>query len=106
MFRDIFSFFRFVLAVVVTVYFTIFTVQSLWSWYVWLKGSEKYMGLLRRYLLVQTLRLRFKTFWGDVLICVLLLIAFVLLWRAQLVVDDIYDTLKAVRHAQPSVQSS
>jgi hypothetical protein len=92
-FRDLFQFFRFLLAVAVTVYFTIITAQSLWSWYVWLASSDKYMTLLRRYLLVQTLRLRFKAFWGDVLICLFLGIAFIMLWRAQVLLDRVEKTL-------------
>ena len=56
--------------------------KSLWGWYTWLAGSDKYMTMLRRYVIVHGLRLRFKTFWGDVLICLLLCIAFLILWRA------------------------
>jgi hypothetical protein len=78
---DFFEFFRYFLGTVVTIYASIVTLQSLWGWYVWLAGEEKYMNLLRRYLLVQGLRLRFRAFWGDVIICVLLCVVFVLMWR-------------------------
>lgn len=96
MFRhlDFFDFFRWVLGTIVTIYATIITLQSLWGWYVWLSGSDKYMTMLRRYLIVHGLRLRFKTFWGDVIICILLCVAFLLLWRAHLVIYDIGAKLR------------
>ena len=34
-------------------------------------------------MIVHGLRLRFRTFWGDVLICVLLCVAFLILWHAH-----------------------
>ena len=57
---DLFNFFRIWLGWIVTIYATIITVQSLWGWYVWLAGSDKYMSLLRRYVVLQGLRLRFR----------------------------------------------
>lgn len=77
---DVFNFFRWWLALIVTVYATVVTLQSLWGWYVWLAGSDRYMSLMRRYLIVHGLRLRFTDFWGDVIICALLCIAFGLIW--------------------------
>ena len=65
--EDPFDFFRWWLGWIVTIYATVITLQSLWGWYVWLAGSDKYMTLLRRYVLVQGLRLRFRSFWGDVI---------------------------------------
>lgn len=91
---DIFNLFRRLVAIVATVYATIITVQSLWGWYVWLAGQDKYIGMLRRYLIVHGLRLRFRTFWGDVLVCVLLCVVFVLLWHAHRI---IYDTALVLR---------
>ena len=78
---DLFNFFRWVLGTIVTIYVTIITLQSLWSWYVWLAGSDRYIGLLRRYLIVHGLRLRFTAFWGDVIISILLCVVFLLTWR-------------------------
>ena len=78
---DLFDFFRWWLAWIVTVYATVITVQSLWGWYVWLAGSDKYISLVRRYIIVQGLRLRFRAFWGDVIICGLLCAAFLMMWR-------------------------
>ena len=80
---DLFNFFRWWLSWIVTIYASILTLQSLWNWYLWLAGQDKYIGMLRRYLIVHGLRLRFKAFWGDVIITVLLCVAFLLLWRAH-----------------------
>jgi hypothetical protein len=83
MFRetDLFNFFRWVLCIIGTIYVTVITLQSLWGWYVWFQGPDKFITLARRYVLLHGLRLRFKTFWGDVIICLLLCIAFLLMWR-------------------------
>jgi len=88
---DLFNFFRWVLGTIVTIYVTIITLQSLWSWYVWLAGSDRYIGLLRRYLIVHGLRLRFGSFWGDVIISVLLTITFFILWHAHHLLYDLKD---------------
>ena len=93
---DAFDFFRWVLSIIATIYATVVTLQSLWGWYVWLQGSDKYMTMLRRYVLVHGLRLRFKAFWGDVLICVLLCVAFLLLWRAHVIIYDVGARLRNV----------
>ncbi len=100
---DLFRFFRLLLAWFVTIYCVIVTAQSLWGWWRWLAGRDRYISLLRRYLLVQALRLRFRAFWGDALICLLLCAAFLLIWRAQYQMDQIEQTLKHVRtsHVQP-----
>jgi hypothetical protein len=78
---SIFDFFRHTLALVVTIYATVVMLQSLWTWYVWLAGSDRHVSLLRRYLIVHGLRLRFTAFWGDVLISLLLCVVFILTWR-------------------------
>lgn len=77
---DYFQLFRWSLGTVVTIYATVVTLQSLWGWYVWLAGQDKYIGLLRRYVIVQGLRLRARQFWMDVLVCLLLCVAFLLMW--------------------------
>jgi len=96
---DLFNFFRYGLAWVVTIYASIITVQSLWGWYVWLAGADRYMGILRRYLIVHGLRLRFGTFWGDAIISVLLCVVFFMLWHAHLLIYDLGQTYKAQRVA-------
>jgi hypothetical protein len=97
---DFFNFFRYVLALIVTVYATVVTLQSLWGWYVWLAGQDKYIGVLRRYLIVHGLRLRFKTFWGDVLVCLLLCVAFLIMWHAHHVIYELGDRVRDARLAQ------
>jgi len=91
--HDLFDFFRFLLGLIVTVYATVLTLQWLWGWYVWLSGADRYTSLLRRYILLQGLRLRFRTFWGDVIICILLCVAFGLMWHAQGLLDEIGQKL-------------
>ena len=99
--EDPFDFFRWWLSTIVTIYATVITLQSLWGWYVWLAGSDRYMSLLRRYLIVHGLRLRFTAFWGDVIICCLLTVAFLMLWRAHAILYDLGNTLTYVRqHAR------
>jgi hypothetical protein len=78
---DPFQFFRLTVAWIATIYATVVTLQSLWGWVVYLSGSDKYVMLVRRYLIIHALRLRFTTFWGDVIICILLCVVFGLLWR-------------------------
>lgn len=92
--HDPFDSFRWMLGWAVTIYASIVTLQSLYGWWVWLAGTDRYVSILRRYIIVQGLRLRFRTFWGDVLICGLLCVVFVLLWHAHHVVADIARTLK------------
>lgn len=99
---DFFDLFRWSLGTIVTIYATIITLQSLWGWYVWLSGDDKYMTMLRRYLIIHSLRLRFATFWGDVLVSLLLCIAFVVLWRGHVIIYDVGEKLSdaAVVHAK------
>lgn len=99
--EDPFDFFRWWLGTIVTIYATVITLQSLWGWYAWLAGSDRYMSLLRRYLVVHGLRLRFTAFWGDVIICGLLSVAFLMLWQAHGVIYELGNTLTHVRqHAR------
>ena len=94
---DFFNFFRYLLGLIVTVYATVITLQSLREWVLWLAGSDKYITMVRRYVIVHGLRLRFKTFWGDVIICVLLGVAFLILWRAHVIIYDIGAKLSDAR---------
>lgn len=94
---DFFNFFRWVLATIATVYATVVTLQSLWGWYVWLAGSDRYMTVLRRYLIVHGLRMRFRAFWGDVIICGLLCVMFLIIWHAHGIIYQIGETLRDVR---------
>ena len=86
-FDDLFHVFRWLLSIIAGVYATIITVQSLWGWYVWLAGPDKYTSMLRRYVIVHGLRLRFRAFWGDVAVCIGLSVIFLLLWRAHVIMN-------------------
>lgn len=94
---DIFDYFRYILATIATIYATVITLQSLWGWYVWLAGGEKYISIVRRYVIVQGLRLRFRTFWGDLLICGMLCVTFLILWHAHYLIYDLGDRVADVR---------
>ena len=101
---DFFQFFRYVLGTIVTIYATIVTIQSLYGWWVWLAGSDRYISLVRRYVILHGLRLRFKTFWGDVIICILLTVLFCQLWLAHARVrglGDIYDDARRESQFNP-----
>lgn len=99
---DFFEFFRYFLGWVATIYATAVTLQSLWGWVVWLGGEDRYVSLLRRYLVLHGLRLRFTSFWGDVLICALLCVAFVILWHAHGVMADMGKRVWDVRRLTQS----
>ena len=105
MFDDLFDFFRYALGTVVTIYATIITIQSLWGWYVWLAGRDKYISMMRRYLIVHGLRLRFKTFWGDAIICLLLCVVFFILWHAHGKIYDLGSNLESIRNESRIAQS-
>ncbi len=90
---DFFNLWRWMLSIVGGVYATVITLQSLYGWYVYLAGSDRFISLARRYIIVHGLRLRFTSFWGDVIICMLLTIAFFILWHAHTVLFDIEGVL-------------
>ena len=71
----------------VTIYASIVTAQSLYGWWVWLAGGEKHISLLRRYVIVHGLRLRFAAFWGDVIVCILLCVTFLIMWRLHSLIE-------------------
>ena len=77
------------------------TLQSLWGWYVWLAGNDRYISVVRQYVIVHGLRLRFRTFWGDVLICLLLCVAFLVTWRVHVVILDLGMTLHSIPAGDP-----
>ena len=77
---DPFQFFRLTVAWIATIYASVVTLQSVYGWILYLQGGDKYMTIVRRYLIIHALRLRFKTFWGDVIICILLCVVFILLY--------------------------
>jgi hypothetical protein len=86
---SLFTFFRWLGFVFVTIYVTITTAQSLWGWYVFLWQRDRYMNILRSYVIVHGLRLRMRSFGGDALVSVLLCVAFLLMWKAHSTLDAI-----------------
>ena len=86
---DLFTIFRWLAFVFVTIYVTITTLQFLWSWYTFLRQRDRYIGLLRNYLILHGLRIRVKSFAGDVVVSALLCVAFLLMWRAHVHLDAI-----------------
>jgi len=86
---DFFNFFRIVLEIFVSVYATVVTMQSLYGWFVFLSGSDRHVSLMRQYVVLQGLRLRFRNFWGDVLVCIGLSIVLLMLWHAHRLVEGI-----------------
>jgi hypothetical protein len=100
---DLFDFFRYALAWVVTIYALIVMAQSAWGWYVWLAGSDQYISLIRRYVIVHGLRLRFRAFWGDVIICLLLSVVCVMLWVAHSRVDQLKVALDRARQPETPI---
>ena len=91
---DVFNFFRWGLSIVVSVYCVIVTAQSCYGWYIWLMTEDRYMSIVRQYVVLHGLRLRFRTFWGDVLVCVLLCVVFLLLFHAHQVILSIDPTYR------------
>src|SRR3954452_21287455 len=104
---DLFDWFRRGIGWIDTVYATVITLQSLWGWYIWLAGRDRYIGLLRRYLIVHGLRLRFGSFWGDVIISILLTVTFFILWHAHHLLYDLRDRVhENYRIAQMETRST
>ncbi len=77
---DFFQFFRAMLAVACGIYALVVMARSLWSWALYLSGPERTTVLLRRYVLIQFLRLRWRpfvaesmqiVFWGGLLVVLL-----------------------------------
>jgi hypothetical protein len=98
---DFFHFFRRGVGWIATIYATVVTLQSLYGWWVYLAAGDRYTGLMRRYLLVQAVRLRFRRFAGDLAVCVLLCVAFLIIWRAHY---SVYNLKTAIVDAQRSSQ--
>ncbi len=79
---DLFDFWRWFLAIACTVYTIIFTVRWAWDWLAYLSSGGRSIAMLRRYIIVQALRLRVRRFqeeglaivgWGIVLFVLLML---------------------------------
>lgn len=64
---DLFQFWRWLLALACTIYAVIVSTRSLFGWMVFLSGAELPHVVMRRYVIVQLLRLRISNFVGDLL---------------------------------------
>lgn len=94
---SLFTFFRWLAFVFVTIYVTITTAQSLWGWYVFLWQSDRYTNLLRSYVIVHGLRLRMRSFGGDAVVSALLCVAFLLMWKAHTYLDAIASVTASMK---------
>jgi hypothetical protein len=102
---DLFDCFRILLGWIVTVYATVLTVQWAVSWYDTLAQPDKYLSILRRYLIVHGLRVRLRTFGGDVIMCLLLCVVFGMLWHAHNLIFNAESSLQdARRNDQHTIQ--
>src|SRR5579859_1578200 len=102
---DFFDAFRYMLAVVVTVYATVVLIQSGVTWYKILSQEDRYTALIRRYLIVSGLRTKISRFAGDVTVIVLLCVVCLLLWEAHGIIGAIGATLNDVRGNTHTVAS-
>ncbi len=62
---DLFNLFRWLLAIVCTVYAVIQTINSAIGWYHFLSPRHRYTGLMRQYLLLHLARLGPRPFAGE-----------------------------------------
>lgn len=80
---DLFEFWRFILTVACFVYAAVVTIQSLWSWMLFLSGPERTTTLMRRYVIIQLLRLRLRPFGGELIQTAIWTVVLVWLVRAH-----------------------
>jgi hypothetical protein len=92
---DLFNFYRWALATVVTIYATLVTIQWAAGWYKYLSQPHRGVSMLSRYLQVAGLRLSLLRLSGDLLICVMLIVVFGMLCHAHSILADIGNKLDA-----------
>jgi hypothetical protein len=63
--HDSFEVYRILLGTVCTIYALVVTSRSLWEWIVYLSQPDRQTKLLRQYVIVQFLSLRWKRFAGE-----------------------------------------
>ncbi len=81
---DLFFFWRRVLVIACTIYALVRLIQAAWTWYVRLRGGERYMAIARQYLLIQLLRVSPRRFAWELLdLAVLTLVALALIYLHQ-----------------------
>jgi hypothetical protein len=80
--RDLFDLWRYLLGIICTVYAIIVTGRSLWGWYLYFSAPDRVTTLMKRYTVVQLLRLRLGRFaWEFTRIGFWSLLLVFLLWR-------------------------
>ncbi|MBN2561486.1 MAG: hypothetical protein JXQ75_11210 [Phycisphaerae bacterium] len=81
--RDLFEVWRLVLGTICTIYALVMTARSLWRWCVYLSGADRTVSMMRSYMIVQLLRLRFRRFTREFVQIGLwlLILATVLYWH-------------------------
>ncbi len=73
--RDTFELYRLMLGTVCTIYALAVTGRSLWEWIVYLSQPDRNTKMLRQYVIVQFLRLRWKRFAREIGLIGLYLVA-------------------------------
>ncbi len=83
---DLFYFWRWILCVVCTIYWLVRLGQSFWNWYHYLWADARSALLMRKYLVVQVLRLRVHRFTLEALqIVALVALFFAITWAHRYV---------------------
>ncbi len=73
---DLFYFWRWILVIVCTIYWAVRLGQSLWGWYLYLWADYRPAALMRKYLVIQALRIRVHRFTLELIQIVALLVLF------------------------------
>jgi hypothetical protein len=63
------------------------------------------MSMLRRYVILQGLRMRVREFGLDILMCILLTVAFCITWRAHYLMEDLKASVRSASHVPASIKS-
>lgn len=87
---DPFHFYRFMLTVLVSVYTVSKLVMTIWQWQSFAPGASRTMGMLRVYVVVHLLRVRFSRFAWDVVFIVGLALLLYLLLRETWVYNALH----------------
>lgn len=81
--RDLFESWRLMLAVICGIYATVVTLRSLWEWLVYFAAPDRSTQLMKRYVVLHLLRLRWSRFSKQWLMIgfYLLALVFLLYWH-------------------------
>jgi len=73
---DLFYFWRWLLCVICTIYWAVQLGQSLWRWYQYLWADYRPAALMRKYIVVQFLRIRLHRFTLELVQIAVLVLSF------------------------------